>query len=99
MWNTTLKELSEFMEQRAKLLVWQPLAKREHLKNVPLQDRIRDEYGAPLVVVVWLGQMPVQKRRPAASRVSNAMCANAGPLASKTGTSNGDPAIDKTHLD
>ena len=58
------------MEQRAKLLIWQPLTKQEHLKTVPLPDRMEDEYGAP-PVVVWLEPLPPEKRRPAASRVSH----------------------------
>ena len=39
------------MEHRAKLLIWQPLTKHEHLNTVALPHRIDDEYGAPPVVV------------------------------------------------
>ena len=52
MWMTTLGEVRELVEQRAKLLIWQPLTKYEHLTSVCLPPRIEDEYGAP-PVVVW----------------------------------------------
>ena len=55
------------MEQRAKLLIWQPLTKQEHLKTVPLPDRIEDEYGAP-PVVVWLG--PLSQKEKAGGKPS-----------------------------
>ena len=51
MWTRTMGELSEFMARRPKLLIWQPLTKQEHLKTVPLPDRMNDEYGMPPVVV------------------------------------------------
>ena len=54
MWITTLGELMELMERWARILIWQPLIKHEHLKTVPLPPRIDEEYGAP-PVVVWLG--------------------------------------------
>ena len=62
MWTTTFGELREFMEQRAQLLIWQPLTKHEHLKTVRLPHSIEDEYGAP-PVVVWLGPLVVQKEK------------------------------------
>ena len=62
MWMTTLGEVSELMEQRAKLLIWQPLTKYEHLKTVRLPPCIEDEYGAP-PVVVWLGPLLVQQEK------------------------------------
>ena len=54
MWITTLGELRGLMEHRARLLIWQPLTKHEHLNSVPLPHGIDDKYGAP-PVVVWLG--------------------------------------------
>ena len=70
MWMTTVGELRELMEHRAKLLIWHALIKHENLKTVPLPHRIEDEYGAP-PVVVWLEPLPLEKRSPAASRVSH----------------------------
>ena len=60
MWITTLGELKELTEQRARPLMWQLLTKHEHLNTVPVPHRIEDEYGAP-AVVVWLG--PRVKKR------------------------------------
>ena len=67
MWTTTLGELREFMEQRAQLLIWQPLAEHEHLKTVRLPPSIEDEYGAP-PVVVWFG--PLQQKEKAGGNPS-----------------------------
>ena len=61
MWITTLGELKELMEHRARLLIWQPRTKHGHLKTVNLPHRTDDEYGAP-PVVVWLG--PKFKEKP-----------------------------------
>ncbi len=33
MWITTLEELKELMEHQARLLIWQPLTKHEHVKH------------------------------------------------------------------